>query len=768
MDSAILTEAFKKLDILDEAAFDLNSDSEIDDARDFLTDITIDDSIDIIDPDAESEDEVGESFIGKVILECNVCHSKIFEDEEDISIDEESNAVNVGTECPYCFSVDGYSIIGQVAPMGQVRDELEVEEEETVEEDPIDEKQLGEALRKYRKRKLRESRKSRKRLQEASGANADYLMYCLKNKLISPKDVLMTLIKSADETAVEDTLLALGLKDKMDETLREARRTNESRKVSKGRKRLTEAPTVTIPDDQLNDPDSINLRGLAKGAVEKENQEKAEKAEAERRAQLAEKAKDLLAEIKADTGSEDTINAVFHACVPSSGKSDNLAGELARAMERISYRDFNDGDVFYDGYGLETCGEAAAFIMTHVPEFSDAFLSIAERALMDDSYTDAINNIREELGQYILSNTHLLAEPTGDMFEDYDEGMLAEIKDSLPRETYDVDTSGEYIERLIESGAISYDDIEEWIEDILGNCVEYGSDAYVNRWAHDAFEIRDLTPSEYRIVEDEFDETFYRWVEEAYKEHEDEIEKYFNGEEDDDLDESMKKGKCKNDALTEGEEVCPECGKNPCECSGELDEDFKDVSITTDDTHMEMTSDENGRITVTSEPVNNEDDFGDGEMLAPVDIETKNNLMAEFEPEEGEEEVDVDFDEFDEEGFDELGESYLKKIYENVNSFKTSKVREQGNGLKIEGLIKFSSGNTKKTSFLFEAKDIDRKGKIRLIGENKEITRGKKAFIITGSMKDKKFMCESLRYNYRAKDENGKSTRLYGTMKRSK
>ena len=303
---------------------------------------------------------------------------------------------------------------------------------------------------------------------------------------------------------------------------------------------LNEAPNISIPKDSLNDPDSISLRGIAKDAVDKENLEKAEKAEAERRAQLTEKAKDLLAEIKADTESEDTINAIFHACVPSSGKSDNLAGELARAMERISYRDYNDGDVFYDGYGLETCGEAAAFIMTHVPELANNFLSIAERALMDDSYTDAINNIREELGKYILNNTHLLAEPTGDMFEDYDERMLAEIRDSLPRETYDVDTSGEYIEQLMEIGAISYDDIEEWIEDILRECVEYGSDAYVNRWAHDAFEIRDLTPSEYKIIENEFDETFYKWVEEAYKEHEDEIDEYFYGEEED-LDESHKR-----------------------------------------------------------------------------------------------------------------------------------------------------------------------------------------------------------------------------------
>lgn len=408
MDNIILTEAFKELKLLEEEAFDIDSPTGIDDAKEYLEDEIIDDTLDIADVYAEEEEEVLDSYIGQVVLDCNVCHSKIFEDPDKVEIDEESQTANMEEECPYCFSMDGYKVIGQVAPMGQVEEEIEVEEEEPViEEEPAEE------------------------------------------------------------------------------------------------------------------------------------------------------------------------------------------------------------------------------IESEIPE--------------------------EEVTE------------------------------------------------------------DEIVEESLNECGKF------------------------------------------------------------------KKGECRNDALKEGDS-CPECGKNPCECEKELEEDFKDVSITTDDSHMTMTSDEDGKVTVTTEPVNDivedefvEDEIDNGEeMLAPVDDETVAEIKDEVvdEPLEDEEPVedeveDIDIDEFDEEGFDELGESYLKKVYENVNSFKTTGIKEIENKLCIEGLINFKSGNTKKTSFLFEAKDVDSKGKIRFIGENREITRGKKSFTVAGRMKGKKFMCESLNYNYRAKDEKGKSTRLYGTIKKA-
>ena len=167
------------------------------------------------------------------------------------------------------------------------------------------------------------------------------------------------------------------------------------------------------------------------------------------------------------------------------------------------------------------------------------------------------------------------------------------------------------------------------------------------------------------------------------------------------------------------------------------------------------------KIKIESEP---KEESGE-DILAPVSPETEQQIENNSS-----DEVDVPIDEFDEETFDELGESFLKNTYENVKGYKTESIKEQdGNKLVIEGLITFNSGKVKKTSFIFEAKDITKSGKVRFIGENCQLSRGKKSFTVAGKIQEGKFISESLNYNYRAKDaKSGKSTRMYGTVRTNK
>jgi hypothetical protein len=135
--------------------------------------------------------------------------------------------------------------------------------------------------------------------------------------------------------------------------------------------------------------------------------------------------------------------------------------------------------------------------------------------------------------------------------------------------------------------------------------------------------------------------------------------------------------------------------------------------------------------------------------------------------------MDIEFEELEDESFNELGESYLKRVYENVESFNTTGVTTSDNKLIIEGLITFKSGVKKNTGFIFEAKDATKGGKLRFTGENGHLCRGRKAFTLIGSLVEsvdasKKFICESLTYNYRAKDAAGKPTRVYGKVSHKK
>ena len=176
---------------------------------------------------------------------------------------------------------------------------------------------------------------------------------------------------------------------------------------------------------------------------------------------------------------------------------------------------------------------------------------------------------------------------------------------------------------------------------------------------------------------------------------------------------------------------------------------------------------ENEIITVSSESKEEEveetsEDNTVGEVIAPLSDEIEDQLERESEADEFEE---IEIEEFDEEEFDSLGEKYLKKVYENVSSYKTVSGKLKGNSLKFEGIITFKSGKKAKTNFIFEAKSVSKTGKLKFVGENKQFATGKTAFILSGKRKGNKLISESLTYNYRGKDaRTGESKRLYGRV----
>ena len=198
-----------------------------------------------------------------------------------------------------------------------------------------------------------------------------------------------------------------------------------------------------------------------------------------------------------------------------------------------------------------------------------------------------------------------------------------------------------------------------------------------------------------------------------------------------------------------------------------VNEDLKDVSITTDDTKIQMTSEENGKVTVTTEPVKDELNTEDAEVVKPLSAADK-DVIADNDGEDGEEVLDdtvIDFDEINDEDLDKLGEKYFTKVYDNVKSFKSTACKLDESRVILEGKITFKSGKEAKTAFNFNEAYVTKTGKVKLIGENAQFAKNKKAFTLTGSLNDKKLVVESFTYNYRTKDEKtGKSTRLYGTV----
>lgn len=137
-----LNEAFTALNCLDEDVFDIDTDGLVQ-AQDFVNNAEeIEDVETVIDPLAETEEDLQDSYIGNVILDCIICQSKIYKKPEEVIVDEEVALANVGEICPYCQSSDGFKVIGQVAEYcpdceDEEKEESDIESEE--EKDDVDE-----------------------------------------------------------------------------------------------------------------------------------------------------------------------------------------------------------------------------------------------------------------------------------------------------------------------------------------------------------------------------------------------------------------------------------------------------------------------------------------------------------------------------------------------------------------------------------------------------------------------------------------------------
>lgn len=187
-----------------------------------------------------------------------------------------------------------------------------------------------------------------------------------------------------------------------------------------------------------------------------------------------------------------------------------------------------------------------------------------------------------------------------------------------------------------------------------------------------------------------------------------------------------------------------------------VEESVNAVNVETDTSVISIDTTEDGKVSVTTQE-KTEDVTTPGtlnsETIAPLSDETFNELTAEDEEFDAEapsvEDVDdIEIEEADEDSFDELGESYMKRVYENVDSFHTTNVATSDSKMVVEGVIKFNTGKTKKTGFIFESYTSSPNGNLTFVGKNKHFSDNNHAFVLNGKVCGKKFIAESLDYKY--------------------
>ena len=717
-----INEAFRKLNSLTEDTFDTSLNG-LNALADFQEQDDATDIVKIIDPEAETEEGISDSYVGKVIINCNVCHSHIFESKEDVVIDEDG-IVNVDMTCPYCGEMSGFTIVGEIQPYGKASEDS-AEDNETPEEE--------------------------------TEATSD----------VSTEEVTESLSNGRAEGGFRDTYARPNAST--------SKLTHDNLKGQKTRKVLardlkpgmmTDTGTVTKVTDvgwQNGRPTveisygGIGARGSYAADVVAANKEYEV---------LGESFTHELTEAFRDTPINDSYKMLKDFLV-SKGLSVSSKQAIAYMWSVIDL--FESGDIQVTQESLE---KWFADTEQNYPEDLEIFSAATDleegifdkfkkktptyavvapvEGSKDEWYTLVVGSDKDELEKFIVDamnkeavkrakivSYQKAAEITGDPKH---AAKCYNLDESLDP---DASTEGKIIDKEISESlktkfVLEFDNMN-------------GSDTGWLKIPTNLAETDDYDPDSW-FTRNKNEATVFSSIEAAKDAYNDYVVGLSLIADD---EESLS-------AWTFDDVIATIDGSS----GKSFNESIEELSLTANGTHIEVDEDEDGRVTLVAEPV---DAKPDEMQISPVSDETvaeieANNAEAaseeevsEEEPVEGEaegtEEVDVDIDEVDEESLDQMGESYLKNTYRNVESFKTTAVSTTDSKMIVEGIVTFTSGVKKNTGFVFEAYSVDFQGKVKFIGSNKHLSESVDAFTLTGRVENKKLLPESLSYNYNVNNE---------------
>ena len=124
------------------------------------------------------------------------------------------------------------------------------------------------------------------------------------------------------------------------------------------------------------------------------------------------------------TPAEDYINELYDKFIPLIGSSEYLIGEIVRAISRIVYRYYNDGDKIGDYYNRENVNPAFRFLLNKIPNLDKEFNVESKDYnefgyLTCSKYEKFLDKLTFYIAIYIYSNYESLSIKTNESFFDY-------------------------------------------------------------------------------------------------------------------------------------------------------------------------------------------------------------------------------------------------------------------------------------------------------------------------------------------------------------
>lgn len=118
------------------------------------------------------------------------------------------------------------------------------------------------------------------------------------------------------------------------------------------------------------------------------------------------------------------LHELFKEHVPATGQAETIRGELVRAVMRIGYRFYNDGDQIGRGYGNHTCNAAGRYIQRYgnykmrekLDQMWDGSILPYDYVMTDDKYEEYLEELIDATVDYLDGEDPALNEKTPDMF----------------------------------------------------------------------------------------------------------------------------------------------------------------------------------------------------------------------------------------------------------------------------------------------------------------------------------------------------------------
>ena len=590
-----LLEAFQKLSLLEDD-FNFSADRDVvDELKSFVADDVEEIPEEpVIDITAESEQDLADNYVGKVILECECCHTRIYKEEAEVVVDEEQGLANVDEACPVCGNTMGYTVIGKIEKFDEEPLETEEEEEIELENDPADEEPIESLREKLKKRRaLGESKCEEK----CEGEECEEDMNALRRKFGG---------KSAKKEGLEEDIE----KSKGVNMHYGWHKTEPARDGSWG---LADKDGNVTTHYGLSGANAYvaalfvnDINGIAND----------------------------LPEVKQVWGTTDGDRSIFYVndgVIPSRELAQKIVDRYAQDGVELKVTSIDKTHPGNNGVWAKVVDlPEDAFKDNLYPEYEVKPRRIRKNkeAVADESLKEGIENLSMD-----TDDTHV------EMTSTEDGGATVTV---TPKDNMSSDLG-------------EFDDTELPLDDGDEEIVPLSDE-----------EQEDILANEPEGAEDEFD----------FDEFEDEFEEEpIEGEE--------------GEEETEEEEIPEESLKGS----------------------------------------------------------NKSSINEEVED-------DIDIDEFDEATFDDLAESYLRKVYENVNTFETTSIKDSGEQLVVEGVIKFKNNKTKASKFVFTEANETKTGKVILEGYNETFSKEPKSFKVKGSLKNNNYVAEAMNYKYTVRNLN--------------